>query len=64
MKLDFPRGFSLGSDLKAQNDQLAKRFRVRGYPTIHVLNSSGRSVAELGYQQGGPAPFIAALEKL
>jgi hypothetical protein len=36
---------------------------VEGYPTIIVLNSEGKKVGELGYQTGGPKPFIAQLEK-
>ncbi len=32
--LDYPKTFELDPALKAQNDQLNKRFRIRGYPTV------------------------------
>ena len=64
VKLDFPRRIPLSEELKAQNEQLARKFRVTGFPTVVVLNSQGKRVAVMGYQEGGPGPFVAALEKL
>lgn len=64
VKLDFPRDASKGYAEKAQNEQLAQRFQVRGFPTVVVLNPAGKEVGRLGYQPGGPGPFIDALKKL
>jgi protein disulfide-isomerase len=61
VKLDFPRGVPQTDVVKAQNEALAEKFQVRGFPTVVVLNSKGDPVGRLGYQPGGPAPFVEAL---
>jgi len=64
VELDFPRGKPQSNEVKEQNAKLADRFRIEGYPTVIVLNSSGKKIGELGYQEGGPAPFVEALGKM
>jgi protein disulfide-isomerase len=64
LEIDFPRTKQQTDALKKQNQDLAERYHVEGYPTIIVLNPSGRKVGELGYMEGGPAAFIAKLERL
>jgi protein-disulfide isomerase len=62
--VDFPKGFTLQPDLKAQNDQLAQKYGVKGYPTVIVCNPSGTVVGNLGYMEGGSPAFIAELSKI
>jgi thioredoxin-related protein len=62
VKLDFPRSIPQDSSEKAQNEQLAQHFNVGGFPTVIVLNEKGKQVGRLGYQPGGPKPFIEALK--
>ena len=38
--------------------------RIEGYPAVVVLASDGRQVGRLGYQEGGPGPFVDALKGL
>jgi thioredoxin-related protein len=64
VEVDFPNRKKLSPEQQRANDALAKRFGVEAYPTIIVLDGAGRKLGELGYQPGGPKPFIAALEKL
>lgn len=64
VKLDFPNAIPQSAELKAQNAQLAQQYGIRGYPTIVVLNDSGAEVGRLGYQRGGPAPFIQRLQHM
>jgi thioredoxin-related protein len=64
VEVDFPQQKHLTKKVKEQNDKLQKQYKVQGYPTIIVLNSEGKQVGELGYQEGGPAPFIAKLDGL
>ena len=52
------------SSLKKQNEELAYKYGIEGFPTIIVLNGDGKKVGELGYMQGGAAVFIAELERL
>ena len=64
VEVDFPQGKRLTKKVKEQNDKLQAQYSVRGYPTIIVLNPEGEKVGQLGYQQGGPEPFIAKLNEL
>jgi thioredoxin-related protein len=61
VKLDFPRTIPQPAQIKARNDKLARQYGIDRYPTVIVLNDSGKMVGQLGYQEGGPKPFIKAL---
>jgi len=63
-KVDFPRNFPQSPAERAQNAELAKKYGIRGFPTIVVLNSKGKEVGRLGYMPGGPKPFVDALKRL
>jgi protein disulfide-isomerase len=64
VELDFPRSKAQPAGVKAQNAKLQNEFKIEGYPTVIVLNNAGKKVGELGYQEGGPQPFIEALSKM
>ena len=64
MEVDFPRRKQLSSAEQSRNEQLAHEYGVEGFPTIVVLGAGGQKIGELGYTPGGPAAFIAELEKL
>lgn len=64
MEVDFPRAKQISPATKSQNEDLAQQYNVQGFPTILVLNAEGKTVGQLGYMEGGPKVFIAALEKL
>lgn len=64
VELDFPRAKPQTDDIKKQNSQLASQYQIEGFPTVIVLNADGKKVGTLGYMEGGPQTFIAALEKL
>ena len=64
VEVDFPHGFQLPEATKKQNDQLAKKFAIQGYPTIVITSASGTKRGELGYVEGGPEAFIKALKKV
>jgi thioredoxin-related protein len=64
VEVDFPRKKVLNAEQKKANEALAAKYKIEGYPTLIILDSEGRKLGELGYQPGGPKPFIAELEKL
>ena len=70
MEVDFPKGKEQTKEVKLQNEQLAQKYGVQGFPTILVFDEAGKKVGELGYMSSGPnGPpvvqlFIAELEKL
>ena len=63
LMIDFPRKKSLPDAEKAQNEKLSNQFKIEGFPTIVVLNPDGSKAGELGYTPGGPAAFLAELQK-
>ena len=64
LEVDFPRMKELSREQRAANAQLAERYGIEGFPTIVLLDSTGKEIGELGYMPGGPKPFIAAVEEL
>lgn len=64
LEVDFPRFKKQSDEEKAGDEKLARQFGIEGFPTIVVLDPSGKVLGQLGYMPGGPTAFIAALEKL
>jgi thioredoxin-related protein len=64
LELDFPRRKQMPAETTAQNERLLMKYRIQGFPTVVVFDSSGKPLGALGYQAGGPQAFIAELEKL
>jgi protein disulfide-isomerase len=64
LMVDFPRIKMQSLEERAANRKLAERYEIDGFPTIVLLDLSGKKIGELGYMAGGPKPFIAAIEQL
>jgi protein disulfide-isomerase len=64
VEIDFPRRKTLPTELVAQNAKLQDQFRITGYPTVIVLNNRGKPIGDMGYQEGGPGPFIEQLRTM
>jgi len=64
VKLDFPMNSQLPSNLTAQNKQLQKKYDVRGFPTIIILDSQERQIGTTGYRSGGGAQYAQHLFKI
>ena len=73
LELDFPRTTPISDELRAQNQQLAQQFQVRGYPTIIVFDVEAggaedqlnvTTLGRTGYLRGGPTPWIDNVEEM
>jgi len=64
VELDFPRGKKQSAEIIKQNQTLARKYEIRGYPTIIILDSKGKLVAKTGYQSGGPDAYVAHIKAL
>lgn len=65
VELDYPRDKSkLSEETIKQNEELGKKYQVRGYPTILLADPEGRPFAKTGYQPGGPEAYLKHLEEL
>ena len=60
--VDFPQSKPQSDALKKQNDALQKKYKIRGFPTVIILDSEGKQVAKTGYQAGGPEAYVAHLK--
>ncbi|MCF8265520.1 MAG: thioredoxin family protein [Ignavibacteriales bacterium] len=63
VKLDFPRTIPQTEAIKAYNMYLARRYGVQGFPTILLLDRTGKVVGKTGYQAGGANAYVAHLKK-
>ncbi len=65
VEIDFPNGKPQSAELKAANKELAKKFKVEGYPTVIVLDAAGKEVfKEVGYGGTPAKDYVAKLAKL
>jgi thioredoxin-related protein len=64
VEVDFPARKALPDALKAQNDGLATKFGVDGFPTLVLIDAAGKEVARhVGYLPGGPDALITWVER-
>ena len=62
--VDFPRTKPQENALKQANQALASQYHVTGFPTFILVNYAGNELGrQVGYVEGGPAIFIAELQR-
>ena len=61
LRCDFPKRSQLPKALQTQNKALAKKYGVRGFPTIIVVNPNGTIHSKGGYVSGGPSAFLSSI---
>lgn len=61
---DFPKGKAQSQTIKNQNQKLAQKFQVRGFPTVILVSPEGESIAQTGYVQGGADAYVTHLKGL
>ena len=64
VKVDFPRSFTLSSKTQHQNEDLARKFGIGGYPTIVLLDPEGDKIGVTGYKQGGAENYVKHLDEI
>jgi thioredoxin-related protein len=64
VEVDFPHAKQLSGAQQEANNALARKFDIRGYPTIIVIDTMSQKVGQAGYMAGGPKAFIAHLEQM
>ena len=64
VKLDFPNDKSkIPEDVAQQNDEWKAKFGVSGFPTVYLVDASGRPYAKTGYKEGGPKAYLPHLKE-
>ncbi len=64
VKLDFPRNVKQSKAVQEYNRGLMKKYGVRGFPTILLLDKNGEYLKTTGYQQGGAKNYVTHLKGL
>ncbi len=57
--VDFPRRKKQAPELKKQNEALARKYEIRGYPTVIILSPEGELAGQTGYQPGGGKAYVS-----
>lgn len=62
--VDFPLKNPLDPETARQNKELQKRFDIRGYPTIILLDSDQKQIGTTGYRPGGAKAYADQLLRM
>ena len=63
VELDFPRKKDQDAATKKKNEAAAKEFKIKGFPTVVLLDAGGKEYERLvGGRQGGVDGFLKLLE--
>ncbi|MHC4942336.1 MAG: thioredoxin fold domain-containing protein [Planctomycetota bacterium] len=60
--LDFPRNKPAPNP--ERNQELMKKYGVQSFPTVFLMDNTGKPYARTGYMEGGPDPYLAHLDGL
>lgn len=64
MEADFPKKKAQPAALKTQNRKLAGDYGIQGFPTVVLLDASGKMIASTGYKRGGAVIYVEHLKSL
>ena len=64
VEVDFPRRKKLPEAQEKYNISLRDKYKVRGYPTILLLDKDGKVIETTGYMEGGPVNYVKHIKKL
>ena len=61
---DFPHEKKQSSKVKQQNQALAAKYKVSGFPTVFLLDAEGNELGQTGYQAGGGEAYVKSLKAM
>ena len=61
LELDFPRG---RRNLPQKQIELARKFKIKGYPTVILMDSSTNKIAKTGYEAMSPEQYVHHVKAL
>jgi thioredoxin-related protein len=65
VEVDFPRRKPQPVETRKQNQELAERYQIEGFPTLVVLDGEGKTVWRYeGLYMGNIAAFLAELDRV
>ena len=64
VEADFPNSKPQPASLQKANKELSKKYNISGFPTLVILDGSGKVLGkEEGYGGGGPDALISTIDK-
>ena len=61
--LDFPRSSNLPKEARAANKKIAKKYKIKSYPTVMLMDSKGKVFKSMsGYDGSGPKAYLAGIK--
>lgn len=64
LHVDFPARKKQPEAVAEQNKALARKYGVRGYPTILLLDENGKALERTGYRRGGAEAYVKHIKGL
>mgnify|MGYP006123347003 CR=1 FL=1 len=61
LELDFPRG---SRDLPLEQIKLARKFQIKGYPTVILMDGKTNMLGKTGYEYMTPEEYVAHIKKM
>ncbi|MBC8205906.1 MAG: thioredoxin family protein [Kiritimatiellales bacterium] len=61
---DFPQTKPQSEEVKMQNEALAEKYGIRGFPTVLLLDAEGNVLERTGYQPGGAEKYVEHIKDL
>ncbi len=62
--VDFPRRTAQDAEVAKQNQAMAEQYGIEGFPTILLLDATGKELARTGYRPGGAQAYVQHLKSL
>ncbi len=63
VEIDFPNQKKQSELIKQQNNDLQKKYKIQGFPTILLLDAEGKVLGQSGYMKGGPSVWTKDADK-
>ncbi len=63
-KADFPKKKKPAAEIARQNETLAQKFGIQGYPSVIVTDAHGKVLGNTGYQDMTPDKYTAHLDEI
>ena len=61
---DFPNSTPQSEKVKKQNQALAEKYGIRGFPTVLLLDAEGNVLERTGYKSGGAETYVEHIKGL
>lgn len=61
---DFPRKMQLAKETVKQNQDLSDKYNIEGFPTVVLMDATGKELARTGYIHGGSKAYVEHIKEL